>query len=397
MTAPPPTTTAASSLEPAELLLDSVEQLAEELVGRIAAADRSYADPGLLTAEELQQACLDNLTAIITALSGDQPTRLHTARAVGRLKAERGVPIAALLHAFRLGGRLLWEELTARSTGPGDPRLHDLATALWELIDAFSDAAVEAYRETEIMLAHVDAQSQNRLVRTLFDDHSDNPAHTLTALRTLGLSESGTFAVVSIETTDPGATLPGSLVGALRDLGVRSVWDSQIDSHTGLLSSATPVAVERAAIALAELADGRIGLSAPFTSPTAIPGALTEARLAARSARPGAHTVVRFGSEPVAHLLVTVPEASRRATAQILGPVLRLPTPERDDLIGALDAWYQCRGSTAAAAEQLHCHRNTVRYRLRKIRDLTGRDTADPVQSAELHLALQAVTLLGPS
>lgn len=394
MTAPPPTT-AAPPLELAELLLDSVETMAGELVHRIAGADRSYADPGLLTAEELQQACLANLTAIISALAGIGPTRLHSARAVGRLKAERGVPIAALLHAYRLGGRLTWEELTARSAGPGDPRLHDLATDLWELIDTFSDAAVEAYRETEIMLAHVDAQAQSRLIRTLFDDHSDNPAHTLTALRTLGLPENGTFAVVAIETTDPGATLPGRLIGALRDLGAGSVWDSQIDSHTGLLSSTTAAAVERAAAALAELVDGRIGLSAVFTSPTAIPGALTEARLAARSARPGTHTVVRFGSEPVAHLLVTVPEASRRAAAQILGPVLRLRAPERDDLIAALDAWYRCRGSTAAAAEQLHCHRNTVRYRLRKIRDLTGRDTADPVHSAELHLALQAVTLLG--
>ncbi|WP_410870053.1 PucR family transcriptional regulator [Nocardia sp. A7] len=395
MTAPPPTT-AAASLGPAEQLLDSVEAMAEELVARIAGADRSYADPGLLTAEELQQACLANLTAIITALSGTEPPRLQTARAVGRLKAERGVPIAALLHAYRLGGRLAWEELTARSGGPGDPRLHDLATELWELIDTFSDAAVEAYRETEIMLAHVDAQAQSRLIRTLFDDHSDNPAHTMTALRRLGLAEHGTFAVVSIETTDPGATLPGRLDGALKDLGARSVWDSQIDSHTGLLSSATPPAIERAAAALAELVAGRIGISTPFTSPTAIPGALTEARLAARSVRPGGHTVVRFGSEPVAHLLVTVPEASRRATTQILGPVLRLPAPERDDLIAALDAWYRCRGSTAAAAEELHCHRNTVRYRLRKIRDLTGRDTADPVHSAELHLALQAVTLLGP-
>ncbi|UGT57059.1 PucR family transcriptional regulator [Nocardia asteroides] len=395
MTAPPPTVSA-PSLGLAATVLDSVAAMADELVLRIVDADRSYADAGLLTAEELREACLANLTAIIGALAGTQPTRLQDARAVGRLKAERGVPIAALLHAYRLGGRLTWEELTARSTGPGDPRLHDLATRLWELIDTFSDAAVESYRETEVMLAHVDAQAQSRLIRTLFDDHSDNPARTLSALRTLGLSEYGTFAVVSIEAADPGAALPAGLVGALKDVGARSVWDSQIDSHTGLLTAANPAAIERAATALVELVDGRIGLSTAFTSPTAIPGALTEARLAARSARPAARTVVRFGSEPVAHLLVTVPEASRRATAQILGPVLRLPAPERDDLITALDAWYRYRGSTAAAADALHCHRNTVRYRLRKIRDLTGRDTADPVHSAELHLALQAVTLLGP-
>ncbi|MFC4126388.1 PucR family transcriptional regulator [Nocardia rhizosphaerae] len=389
-----PTTTTSTPAEPTAGLLDVVEALTTELVARITDADRSYADPGLLTADELHRACLANLTAIISALADGGSPRLQPARAVGRLKAERGVPIAALLHAFRLGGRLLWEELTARSSGPGDPRLHALATGLWELIDTFSDAAVESYRETEVLLAQVDAQAQNRLIRTLFDDHADNPVRTLTALRLLGLPESGTFTVVSIEPTEPGTTLPSTLTGGLLDLGARSVWDSQIDSHTGLLSAADPAALERAAAELTGLVDGRIGLSTPFTGPAAIPGALTEARLAARSARPGTRTTIRFGSQPLAHLLVTVPEAAQRATRQILGPVLRLPTPERADLLAALDAWYHCHGSTAAAAAELHCHRNTVRYRLRKIRDLTGRDTADPVQSAELHLALRAVTLL---
>ncbi len=370
--------------------------MSDELVTRIIAADRSYGEPGLLTAEELREACLTNLTAIIGALGGLEPVRLQPARAVGRLKAERGVPIAALLHAFRLGGRLIWEQLTTRPPEPGDPELRDLATALWELIDTYSDTAVEAYRETEILLAHADAQAQSRLIRMLFDDNSGNPARALTALRTLGLPEYGTYAVVSIETDDPGATLPGNLVTAMQDAGARSVWDSQVDTHAGLLCTGSSAAIDRVLAKLAGLVGGRIGVSTSFTSPQAIPGALAEARLAARSARTDSRGAVRFGDDPVAHLLVMLPEASRQAATQILGPVLRLPAPERDDLIVALRAWYQCHGSTAAAAEQLHCHRNTVRYRLRKIRDLTGRDTADPVQSAELHLALQAVTLLGP-
>ncbi|MGK8467257.1 PucR family transcriptional regulator [Nocardia cyriacigeorgica] len=395
MTAPPPTApTRTPGLAPS--LLERVEAMADELVVRITVADISYADSGLLTAEELREACLTNLTEIISALGGSRPARLQPARAVGRLKAERGVPIAALLHAFRLGGRMIWEELTAGPAAPGDPELRDLATVLWELIDTYSDAAVEAYRETEILLAHADAQTQNRLIRTLFDDNSGNPARVLTALRTLGLPESGSYAVVSIGPADPGAALPGHLVGAMKDAGVRSVWDSQIDAHVGLLCPGPPAALDKAMSKLADLVDGRIGLSATFTSPQGIPGALAEARLAARSVVPGTRRAVRFGDRPVGHLLVMLPEASRQAATQILGPVLRLAEPERDDLIDALRAWYDCRGSTAAAAAQLHCHRNTVRYRLCKIRDLTGRDTADPVQSAELHLALQALILLGP-
>ncbi|GGL01637.1 PucR family transcriptional regulator [Nocardia jinanensis] len=387
--------TSAPSVAPlAAALADSVEAMTDILVDRIVAADPSYGEPGLLTADQLYRTCLENLTAVIGALGGAQPLRLQPARDAGRLKAEQGIPVASLLHAYRLGGRLIWEELTRWSAGPGDARLHDLATRLWELVDLYSDAAVEAYRETEVLLAHSDAQFQSRLIRTLFDDHSGNPARVLDVLRALGLPERGAFAVVAID-TEPTAPLPGKLTAALQDIGIRSVWDAQIDAYIGLLSAASPVAIERAPATISAFVTDRVGLSAGFSTPHLITAALTEARLASRSARPGSAVTVRFGEEPVAHLLVAVPETGRRVAAQILGPLLDLPAGERDDLIGALESWYRCGGSAAAVAEATHCHRNTVRYRLRKIRDLTGRDTTDPRQSAELYLALEAFGLLG--
>lgn len=387
-------TPAPSAAPLAAALADSVEALTDVLVGRITAADPSYGESGLLTADQLYRTCVENLTAVIGALAGTRPLRLQPARDAGRLKAEQGIPVASLLHAYRLGGRLIWEELTNWSAGPGDTRLHELATRLWELVDLYSDAAVESYRETEVLLAHTDAQLQSRLVRTLFDDHSGNPARVLEVLRTLGFPERGAFAVVAID-TEPTAPLPGRLTAALRDLGIRSVWDAQIDAYIGLLSAASPDALDRAAATLSACVTERVGLSGAFTTPHTITAALAEARLASRSVRPGAAATVRFGDEPVAHLLVAVPEAGRRAAAQILGPLLELPVAERDDLLGVLEAWYRCGGSAAAVAETLHCHRNTVRYRLRKIRDLTGRDTTAPRQSAELYLALEAFGLLG--
>ncbi|MFD4401361.1 PucR family transcriptional regulator [Nocardia sp. NPDC058499] len=393
MTTPAPVTPAPEASALAGRLSDAIEVLTDILVGRIAAADPSYGEAGLLTEDQLAHTCRENLASVIGALAGTHPFRLQPARAAGRLKAEQGVPIAALLHAYRLGGRLIWEELTARSNGPGDPRLHDLATHLWELIDLYSDAAVEAYRDTEVLLAHSDAQIQSRLIRTLFDDHSGNPARVLDVLRTLGFPERGAFAVVAID-TEPTAPLPAKLSAALDGLGIRSVWDAQIDAYIGLLSAASPAAIDRAAATISSVVADRVGISTVFWASQAIPAGLAEARLAARSVRTGVAGAVRFGAEPVGHLLIAVPEAGRRAAAQILGPVLELPGPERDDLIAALDAWYRCGGSAAAVAETMHCHRNTVRYRLRKIRDLTGRDTTDPRQSAELYLALEAWSLL---
>ncbi|MFD0637874.1 PucR family transcriptional regulator [Catenulispora yoronensis] len=68
-----------------------------------------------------------------------------------------------------------------------------------------------------------------------------------------------------------------------------------------------------------------------------------------------------------------------------------LPAAEHTTLLETLDTWFSVGGSTTKAAELLHCHRNTVLYRLNRIGELTGRHTTDAVGSAELYAALRAV------
>ena len=79
----------------------------------------------------------------------------------------------------------------------------------------------------------------------------------------------------------------------------------------------------------------------------------------------------------------------------VLGPVLELPPADRDLLLETAHVWLAAEGSSSAAAEQLHLHRNTVRYRLRRLEELTGRDLAKPVDAAEVFIALEGVRVLG--
>ena len=60
-------------------------------------------------------------------------------------------------------------------------------------------------------------------------------------------------------------------------------------------------------------------------------------------------------------------------------------------------AWFTNGGSTSRIARALHVHRNTVRYRIRRLQELTGRDLAQPLDAAEVHVALECVRLLGRS
>jgi DNA-binding PucR family transcriptional regulator len=75
--------------------------------------------------------------------------------------------------------------------------------------------------------------------------------------------------------------------------------------------------------------------------------------------------------------------------------LLAQPNVDREVLLDTLRSWFAQGGSASAAAEQLYVHRNTVRYRLRRVEELTGRSLAEPTAIGEIHLALEAVRIFG--
>lgn len=79
---------------------------------------------------------------------------------------------------------------------------------------------------------------------------------------------------------------------------------------------------------------------------------------------------------------------------QILGELLDLPEADRELLLTTMATYFAVDGSASEAAERLYCHPNTVRYRLRRIEQLSGRSFDRRLDSAELYIALDAVRRL---
>ena len=67
----------------------------------------------------------------------------------------------------------------------------------------------------------------------------------------------------------------------------------------------------------------------------------------------------------------------------------RLTGQARAKMRETLRAYLDHRGNAAAMAEDLHLHPQTVRYRLRKLRELFGDELDDPQARFELDLALR--------
>ena len=77
-----------------------------------------------------------------------------------------------------------------------------------------------------------------------------------------------------------------------------------------------------------------------------------------------------------------------------LGSLIDYDERRRTDLVGTLFRYLECGGSYDATSRALMIHRSTLRYRLRRIREVTGRDLADVDTRLNLHVAARALTVL---
>lgn len=146
---------------------------------------------------------------------------------------------------------------------------------------------------------------------------------------------------------------------------------------------------------------GAIGVGRPCARPSDLPRSYTEALRALgvrqTSARPSGVTTFEdlgfyrmLGNEESSH---EVGEFIR----EWLGPLMDYDDTHHYDLVPTLWQYYECRGNYDATAQELMIHRSTLRYRLRRIRELTGHDLNDVDTRLNLHIATRAWQILrGP-
>jgi purine catabolism regulator len=113
--------------------------------------------------------------------------------------------------------------------------------------------------------------------------------------------------------------------------------------------------------------------------------------------------VVNGSSPPVAsyrdlgafQLLLSLQDddALRLYCDSVLGP-LEDASEYGDELIRSLEVFIESNGQWERAARELYCHRHTLRYRIRRVEQLTGRDLSSARDRIEFWLALRARELV---
>jgi hypothetical protein len=377
-------------------LLAKVDGLGADLAARIQQAESVYRD-GHVPPEDLRRSCRDNLVHVFTRLAGRRPPGLEAPRATGRRRAEQGVPLPAILHAYRIGGRYIWETLLghAPESGPARDELLRAAADIWTIVDDYSNALTDAYRDTIAEQARRNAQLRTAALSSLLDGTVSDAPRLWESAAMLQLPHRGTFVVVAAEASSPGYEALPKVGDLLRRHDVASAWRLGTEVQVGVVSLRPRFTVAQLCQRLAHIAGGRVGVSEPYTSLDQTAQALRQARLACAAAARGAPEPIRYEQQPIGVLLASAPDAGSNVAQAILGPVLALPASDRDILLETLRTWFAEKGSVSAAAARLHIHRNTVRYRLRRLENVTSRSLGDPKAIGELYLALESIHIHG--
>ncbi|MFF0306129.1 PucR family transcriptional regulator [Streptosporangium sp. NPDC004379] len=230
-------------------------------------------------------------------------------------------------------------------------------------------------------------------------------------LRTCGIGPAEPYCVVSATVTGPGSareTDPAALGGRILEELLRPRTTAAAVTPDGALAlvplaggppystAGEPAGALRAgAEVLAAGLPGlrvSIGVSAALTGSPALRGGLEEAGHARRLAEARGGGVVT-SDEIYTHalLLATVPGDVRRSfTERTLAPIMDYDRRHRSELLRTLEVFLDCAGSWNACAERLHVHVNTVRYRIHRVEELTGRDLSAMADRVDLFLALRA-------
>ncbi|MER7225807.1 PucR family transcriptional regulator [Streptomyces rubradiris] len=307
---------------------------------------------------------------------------------IGVTRAEQGLPLDALLHAFRLGGSLVWQGLveeTAR-TAPEDVRLLvHVAADVWNFVDEHCTVVADAYRQVERRMRW-QRENRVRLLAAALLDGTSRIADLPEAAEALRLPEQGRYVVVAVTGgRPPGPVGPRAV---LPEHSQRAHWhtDTDADADYGILLTENG---ELPDPVVPPAPGTRVGIGNVVDGLAAIGEARVQADLAL-SLCPTEGGTVRLAEQLPAAMVVSAPELAASLTERVLGPLADIEPADAEVLVETLAAWLACDGSAQRAGERLYCHRNTVLNRLRRYEQLTGRSLGRPSDVVEISLALTA-------
>jgi sugar diacid utilization regulator len=183
--------------------------------------------------------------------------------------------------------------------------------------------------------------------------------------------------------------------------------DSKAGEVFVLIPSAEPESVAKAALTIREELEATleefnstVGYGRITQDPAELYRAGQEALLAVNVAEAnGVGHLLSFEDTGAYRLLLPAmcddPGELRRFFAETIEPLVKYDEQYETNLVQTVDTFLAADGNVAGTAQRLFTHRHTIRYRLERVKDLTGLDCASTDGRERLSLGLKAMRVLG--
>lgn len=374
------------------LLGARVDELAVRVVAAIRSEVEFYARTTVVSEDMLLADTAANIRFVFSALQAGAAFDTTPAVNTGAKRAAAGVPLPAVMDAFRVAAHELWGvmvELAGRAPGISAQALLRATELFWQAQDRYTTAMTNSYREQAMSQTLEDEAERSALAEALLEGRSTGGRSLWEIAQLLRIPAHGPYLVIAAVPPKVGKqALPG-VVSMLRGIGVYSAWRLLPDMQIGIAH--IPSAGEHARLIelLQRISITKVGISPQYADLADTAQQLRYARfaLAARPTRNARVTV--FEDSVLGIAAVSMPEVSARLSEVVLSGFDDLPDSERDVLFETFRAWADAGGSVHQASEVLVCHPNTVRYRLRRIEERTHRSLSNPRELAELCLIFE--------
>lgn len=252
------------------------------------------------------------------------------------------------------------------------------------------------------------AESELRVRRDLVDEllTGADEESALRRARALSYDLESPHRVVVIETGAGGVDEDGLLhavrrVARRNEVGTLLTWRG---SQIVLLAARDTDWDQLRRAILDEMNSGscRIGVGEACVSVADFPKSLMQADTALRiqKATGWEERAVCYEDLGVFQLLAEIsdPQVTKAYVDRWLAPLLEYDEKRNVGLVSTISRYFDCGGNYDATAASLFIHRSTLKYRLRRIRELTGYDLNDPETRFNLQFACRAwetLTALG--
>src|SRR4051794_8242427 len=198
-------------VELAPLLLGRLDDMNDRMVEMLLSTEPAYREFASHSATELRTSTRAGIERGVRGLIGGLPrgASMAGAREVGRRRAAQGIPLEAVLRAYRYAGQVMWEGLldAAQAAGRGDdPLLLEGAGSIWRTHHIEGGGGAGSYPEEQRRLAGVDEAARQHVLDGLLDGRGGDPTFLRTASELLAVPLDGRLlAVVALPDPDGAA------------------------------------------------------------------------------------------------------------------------------------------------------------------------------------------------